>query len=77
MGEMSFDQAMKRIEEIVADLEKGEIPLEKSLDLFEEAVRLAGGCQKKLEKAQARITKLTRTGEQGFTLEPFEETRDD
>lgn len=77
MAEMSFEKAMKRIEEIVTDLEGGELPLEKSLDRFEEAVKLARSCQRKLEQAQARISKLVKTGEDGFTLEPLDESSED
>jgi exodeoxyribonuclease VII small subunit len=77
MGEPTFEEAMKRIEEIVAGLEKGDLPLDESLDRFEEAVKLARACQEKLEKAEARITKLVRTGESGFTLEPLDESSED
>ena len=76
MAEMSFEEAMKRIEKIVADLEKGDLPLEESLDRFEEAVKLARSCQEKLEKAEARISKLVREGESGFALEPMDESGD-
>jgi exodeoxyribonuclease VII small subunit len=77
MGEPSFEESMKRIEKIVADLEKGDLPLEESLNRFEEAVRLARACQKKLEKAEARISKLVRTGESGFALEPLDDPGED
>ena len=77
MGEMTFEQAMKRIERIVADLEKGDLPLEESLDRFEEAVKLARSCQDKLEKAEARISKIVKTGDSGFTLEPLDESGED
>ena len=74
MAEMTFEEAMKRIEKIVGDLEKGDLPLEESIDRFEEAVKLARSCQEKLEKAEARISKLVKTGESGFTLEPLDES---
>jgi exodeoxyribonuclease VII small subunit len=77
MGEANFEEAMKRIEKIVADLEKGDLPLEESLDRFEEAIKLARSCQEKLEKAEARISKLVRTGENGFRLEPLEDSGQD
>lgn len=77
MGEFNFEEAMKRIEKIVADLEKGELPLDESLDRFEEAVKLARACQEKLEKAEARIAKMVRTGESDFELEPLEDTEED
>jgi exodeoxyribonuclease VII small subunit len=77
MGEPSFEESMKRIEEIVADLEKGDLPLEESLDRFEEAVKLARACQQKLEKAEAKVAKLVRMGESGFTLEPLDDSGED
>jgi exodeoxyribonuclease VII small subunit len=76
MSKISFEESMKRIEEIVGELEKGEIPLEDSLNRFEEAVKLARACQRTLEKAQARISKLART-EDGFTLEPLDDSSED
>jgi len=76
MTKMSFEDSMKKIEEIVAELEKGELPLEASLDRFEEAVKLARACQRKLEKAQARISKLVKS-EDGFMLEPLDESSED
>jgi exodeoxyribonuclease VII small subunit len=77
MAEPSFEEAMKRIEEIVTDLERGELPLDQSLERFEEAVKLARSCQKKLEAAQQRISKLVRADDGGFALEPFDESRQD
>ncbi|HEC83001.1 MAG TPA: exodeoxyribonuclease VII small subunit [Firmicutes bacterium] len=71
MAEMKFEDAMKRIEEIVNQLEKGDLPLEQALEHFEEAIKLARICQAKLEDAQQRISKLVREGED-FRLEPFE-----
>lgn len=77
MAELSFEEAMKRIEQIVADLEQGELPLDQSLEQFEEAIKLARSCQKKLEAAHQRISKLVRTDDGGFALEPFGESRQD
>jgi exodeoxyribonuclease VII small subunit len=74
---MSFEDAMKRIEEIVSDLERGDLPLEQSLDRFEEAVKLARSCHETLETASKRISKLVRTEGDGFTLEPLDEPRED
>jgi exodeoxyribonuclease VII small subunit len=77
MAEISFEDAMKRIEEIVADLERGELPLEESLNRFEEAIKLARACQKKLETARERISKLVKADDDSFTLEPLDGSRDD
>lgn len=77
MAEPSFEEAMKRIEEIVADLEKSDVPLEESLKRFEEAVRLAKICSSKLDDAEKRVLKLVGSENDGFALEPFEESAED
>ncbi len=63
---MSFEQAMKRLEEIVSALEKGEAPLEESLELFEEGSKLLRQCTVMLDKAEQKVTKLTASGEVPF-----------
>ncbi|MCD8004895.1 MAG: exodeoxyribonuclease VII small subunit [Oscillospiraceae bacterium] len=60
---LNFEQAMSRLEEIVAALEKGEAPLEQSLALFEEGSKLLCQCTGMLDKAEQKITKLTAAGE--------------
>jgi exodeoxyribonuclease VII small subunit len=77
MAEPSFEEAMKRIDEIVADLEKGDLPLEDSLSRFEEAVKLARICHRRLDQAEKRVSKLVGSPEGGFNLEPFEESGED
>ena len=74
---MKFEECMKRIEEIVGDLEKGDLPLEEALDRFEEAVGLARECYGKLDQAQKRISRLEKTDDSEFALEPFENSGDD
>lgn len=56
--ELSFEKAMERLEEIVASLESGEYPLEDSLKLFEEGVKLVKICNSKLENIEGSIKKL-------------------
>ena len=60
---LSFERAMKRLEEIVSALEQGEAPLEESLALFEEGSKLLRQCTLMLDKAEQKVTKLTATGE--------------
>ena len=55
----TFEQAMVRLEEIVALLERGEAPLEESLKLFEEGTSLMKQCSTLLDKAEQKVTKLT------------------
>ncbi len=77
MTEMTFEEAMRKIEEIVASLEKGNLPLEESLDKFEEAIKLARFCHAKLESAKKRIEKLVRTEDGELRIEPLEEEIDE
>jgi exodeoxyribonuclease VII small subunit len=62
----SFEELYRQLEETVGKLEKGGLPLEESIALYEEGMNLAKRCQEILDKAELRITKLrdsfTRTG---------------
>ncbi|HTB72391.1 MAG TPA: exodeoxyribonuclease VII small subunit [Polyangiaceae bacterium] len=61
----SFEGAIKRLTEIVQVLERGELPLEESLRLFEEGVRLSRLSQQKLDTAEKRVEQLLAVDEQG------------
>ena len=52
---LSLEEAMARLEEIVKELENEKLPLDKSLKLYEEGVRLAGKCSDELESAKRKI----------------------
>jgi exodeoxyribonuclease VII small subunit len=54
----SFEAALKQLEDTVQKLEKGELPLEDSLKLYEEGIRLSRFCHAKLEQAEGRIEQL-------------------
>ncbi len=69
---MTFEEAVKRLEEIVKELESDELTLEKSLALFEEGVTLSKTCQELLEGAEGAIEKLA-----GGRVEPFEEAQEE
>ena len=56
--ELTFEQSVKRLSEIVTALEKGDLPLEDSLKLFEEGVKLSRASQDKLDAAQKRVEEL-------------------
>jgi len=56
--ELSFEQAAARIEEIVRLLEKGDVPLDKSLALFEEGAKLIRVCGKMLDEAEQTVVRL-------------------
>ena len=59
MDKLNFEDAMKRIDQIVARLEDPALKLDESLAIYEEGVALVSFCRKKLEEAQRRITCLT------------------
>lgn len=61
--DMTYEQAIKRLEEIVACLEKKDTPLEESMKLFEEGTKLAAFCGEKLTSAKQKITELTKDNE--------------
>lgn len=56
--ELSFEAALARLEEIVRLLERGEAPLDKSIDLYQEGDRLKRLCEARLKDAQARIEQI-------------------
>jgi exodeoxyribonuclease VII small subunit len=50
-----FEDCLERLEKIVQELEKGDVPLEKSLTLFEEGMQLSAACRKELEEAEGKV----------------------
>ncbi len=69
---VTFEQQLQRLEEIVASLEKGDVPLADSLALFEEGTKLIGACSKQLDQAEQQVVKLMK-GPDGAPAElPFE-----
>jgi exodeoxyribonuclease VII small subunit len=73
---MPFEEALKKLEKVVEDMESGELPLETMLARFEEGTRLVKVCQSKLEEAELRIQKLERKASGEVTLKPLEVTED-
>ena len=64
VGGMSFEAALLRLEEIVGQLESGEVELERAVKLYEEGSRLRVFCEARLKEAQFRIDRITK-GEDG------------
>ncbi|MCK5253803.1 MAG: exodeoxyribonuclease VII small subunit [Thermoplasmata archaeon] len=60
--EMSYEDSLERLEEIVQRLESGKLPLDESLQLFEEGTSLTKVCQRRLTEAELRIEKLMADG---------------
>jgi exodeoxyribonuclease VII small subunit len=73
---MKFEQAMKRLEEIVAQMEKGELSLDESLKLFEEGVGLTRMLNKQLEEAERKVEVLMKDESGKLKTEPFEGTEE-
>lgn len=69
--EQSFETSLSSLEQVVAQLESGELPLERALELFEEGVALARRCQSQLQDAERKVELLLR--ERGeIKVVPFE-----
>lgn len=75
--EKSFEEAMKRLEEIVHKLEEGELSLEGSLKMFEEGIKLSKFLTRKLAEAEAKVQKLIKTQEGQYKTEPLEMEEDE
>ncbi|HEY4745122.1 MAG TPA: exodeoxyribonuclease VII small subunit [Desulfuromonadaceae bacterium] len=72
MATEKFETALKKLEEVVRRLEGGSLSLEDSLKAFEEGVRHAAFCSKKLDEAERRVEVLLKQKDGSFTREPFE-----
>ena len=59
LSQLTFEDALKRLEDIVRKLENGDVPLDQSIALYSEGEQLRGLCQQRLEAAQAKIEKIT------------------
>lgn len=65
--ELTFEESLKRLEEIVGTLEAGNAPLEESIKLYEEGMTLAKSCMTRLNEAKLRLKKIQKSA--GGTLE--------
>lgn len=63
---LSFEAGLTELESVVRELEGGDLPLERALDLFEKGVKLSENCRKQLEAAEMRVEILTRKGTEPF-----------
>ncbi|MGD8388353.1 MAG: exodeoxyribonuclease VII small subunit [Desulfobacteraceae bacterium] len=72
MPEPKFEASLQRLEEIVQRLESGDMPLEESLRVFEEGMKLVAFCSQKLEEAEKKVTLLTSRQEGGVDEVPFD-----
>jgi len=77
MAQMKFEDALARLEIIVGQLEKGDLPLEDSLKIFEEGVRLSKNCLKMIEEAERKVEILLQDKDGRKRPKPFEAGEED
>ena len=73
----NFEDSIKRLENIVKELEGGDVEIGKALDLFEEGTRLSKMCAKKLATVERRVEILKKGGEEDDVLELFQGMEED
>lgn len=71
MTKQSFEESIQALEQIVKELETGELPLEKALEKFEQGVKLTEYCSAKLDEAEKRVTLLMQDKEGKVSEKPF------
>ena len=69
----TFEGSLKELERIVEQLEGGDLPLERSLELFEQGVRLSRECQRRLDEAERKVELLLKDEEGNLTTRDFDE----
>ena len=70
--EMSFEDAMRELEKVVSDLERGDVPLEQSIALYERRAQLKQRCQTKLKEAEEKVALITQEGDGNLGLKPVD-----
>jgi exodeoxyribonuclease VII small subunit len=74
VGEMSFEDAIRELEQVVGKLERGDVALEDSIALYERGAALKKRCETKLSEAEEKVAKITLgEGGQPVGTEPFED----
>lgn len=69
----TFEESLKQLEKIVEQLERGDLPLEESIRLFEEGVRLSTACKQELDSAEGKVQILMKRRDGTLKPEPFGE----
>jgi len=59
IARLSFEEALGQLEKIVSELENGDVPLEKSIELYERGTHLKAHCEARLKSAEAKVEKIT------------------
>ena len=76
MADLTFEKALKKLEQIVSDLESGDFSLEKSISKFEEGIKLSKYCSLKLTETEKKITMLLNDHNNDIVEKPFVNTKD-
>ena len=74
MAEIKFEDALKKLEKIVTDLEDGSLSLDDALGRYEEGIKLSRLCAKKLELAKKKVEILMKSEDGSVELKPFDES---
>ena len=74
MAEIKFEDALKKLEKIVTDLEDGSLSLDDALGKYEEGIKLSRLCAKKLEQAKKKVEILMKSEDGSVELKPFDES---
>ena len=77
MAKKTFEQSMKQLEQIVQELESGDLPLEKAIKKFEEGIQLSKSCARKLDETEKKVSMLLEDGQGNITEAPFPADDDD
>jgi exodeoxyribonuclease VII small subunit len=72
VAELSFEAALDELERVVAALERGDVPLDESIRLYERGAALRAHCQRRLEEAEARIAQITQGPDGRIEAKPVE-----
>ncbi len=72
MAEMKFEEALKKLEKIVEDLEGGDLSLDEALKKYQEGIELSRLCNQRLDNAKKKIDLLVKNKKGEFELKPFD-----
>lgn len=68
MAEKKFEESLKNLEKIVHQLEQGDVPIDESIKLFKDGLKLATNCKTKLKSAESEIQKIVKDSDGDFQL---------
>lgn len=75
MAEIKFEEALKKLEKIVQELEEGDLSLGDALKKYQEGIQLSRLCSQRLEDAKKKVEQLTKNKKGEFELKPFEDIK--